>query len=51
MNDALEWVKVIADVLIIPLVAMIWSVQGRLSKIEGKLETVTQIVLRKTDHE
>lgn len=51
MNDWLALIKVVADVLIIPLAAMIWSVQGRLSKIEGRLETITQIVLRSKDRE
>ena len=40
LTDLLDIVKTTADFIIVPLCMMIWSVQGRISKIEGKLETL-----------
>lgn len=31
-----------SNVLLIPLLGMIWSIQGRISKIEGKLDILTE---------
>lgn len=43
-GDMLEVIKLIADIAIIPLCGMIWSVQGRLSKIEGQFEAMFQML-------
>lgn len=43
-SNLLNIIKLIADIAIVPLCGMIWSVQGRLSKIEGKFETMLQLM-------
>jgi hypothetical protein len=40
--DWLQLAKVIADVLILPAFAVLWSIQGRLSKIEGVITTLLE---------
>lgn len=47
MNGNLfDTIKLIADVGIIPLLGMIYSVQGRLSKIEGQFQALTDLIKR-----
>ena len=51
-DQVLELIKLGADVAILPLLGMIYSVQGRLSKIEGQFSTLCNILIKKgTDHE
>lgn len=40
MTDIYETIKLIADIALLPILGMVYSVQGRLSKIEGQLETM-----------
>lgn len=46
MNDALELIRTIADILIVPLCGLIYNVQGRLSRIEGMLSARGNSTLR-----
>jgi len=36
-NIPLELLRLITEILIIPVFGILWGIQGRLSKIEGKL--------------
>jgi hypothetical protein len=38
--SALDVIKLVADVLLIPIMGMVWSVQGRISKLEGIIESL-----------
>lgn len=44
--EILEVVKTVADMAIAPLVAMIYSVQGRLSRIEGRLDSIVPLLTK-----
>lgn len=46
-DNILETVKLIADVAILPLLGMIYSVQGRLSKIEGQFSALYDLLAKK----
>ena len=39
--NALDFIKAVADLIIIPLCGILWGMQGRLSRIEGQLSTLT----------
>lgn len=45
--EILDTVKLVADVAIAPLVAMIYSVQGRLSRIEGRFDALYELLKTK----
>lgn len=42
-EDIFSLIKLIADVAVLPALGMMYSVQGRLSKIEGQLETMLKL--------
>ncbi len=47
--STIEIFKSFLDILIVPMFGLIWNVQGRISKIEGKLDVVlTETDRRKT---
>lgn len=48
-HDVLALIELIANVAIVPLVAMLWNVQGRLSNIEGQLRFITRRNRRNQD--
>lgn len=43
-GDIFGTIKLIADIGIIPLLGMIYSVQGRLSRIEGQFQALTDLI-------
>lgn len=49
MTDVYETIKLVADIAILPLLGMIYSVQGRLSKIEGQLKIMLKLHLKDCD--
>lgn len=38
-HSVIEVIRLIADVVIVPMFAVLWGIQGRISKIEGMLAT------------
>jgi hypothetical protein len=44
MSDWLDIVKFVADVAVVPAIAMIYSIQGRISKIEGQFQIIVQLL-------
>lgn len=40
MTMTFETIKALMDILIIPLLGIVWNIQGRTSKIEGKLDVL-----------
>jgi hypothetical protein len=49
MTDIYETIKLVADIAILPLLGMIYSVQGRLSTIEGQLKIMLKLHLKDSD--
>lgn len=49
-DNVLETIKLVADVAILPLLGMIYSVQGRLSKIEGRFDALYELLKTKGTH-
>jgi hypothetical protein len=48
-NSSLEFLRLISEVLIVPVVGILWGIQGRLSRIEGKLYHLLRV--REPDYE
>ena len=42
--EILEYVKLAMDFLIVPLFGMVWSAQGRLSRMEGEIKALYSII-------
>lgn len=40
----LDLIKMIADIAVIPAFGMLWSIQGRMSRIEGELKSLYSII-------
>ncbi len=42
--STIEWVRMAMDFLIVPMFGMVWSVQGRLSRMEGEIKALYSII-------
>jgi hypothetical protein len=40
----MEFLKMVSDLIIIPVFGMVWSIQGRISRMEGELKALYSIV-------
>lgn len=42
--ENLEYIKLFVDLLIVPIFAMVWGVQGRISRMEGELKALYHLI-------
>lgn len=42
--STLEMIKLVGDLLILPVLGMVWSIQGRMSRMEGEIKALYEIV-------
>lgn len=40
----MDFLKIISEIFIIPVFGMVWSIQGRISRMEGELKSLYSII-------